>query len=178
MGRKVRWYVRDTSSLPFPPGVFMNIPSFCWRWYWCTLKMTFPSFTCGWRYLHDEASVNEIRLEVPGMRSSGLLCQGTDLAEDFFLLFAFPLTAVGLKSWSKRARDDAVETRSLDFSSSMLARQQQNNLPICLSHCCSVSSFYQLGVISDGQQKTCCPDLCDLGFVHFSDCADQHCYLF
>ena len=77
--------------------------------------MTFPSFTCGWRYLHDEASVNEIRVEVPGMRASGLLCQGTDLAEDFFLLFAFPLMSVGLKSRLKRAGDDAVETRSLRF---------------------------------------------------------------
>lgn len=52
----------------------------------------FSSFTCGWRYLRDEASVNEISIEVPGMRASDKLCLGADLAEGFFLVFAFPLT--------------------------------------------------------------------------------------
>lgn len=53
------------------------------------LKAMLSSFTCGWRYLRDEASVNEISIEVPGMRASGKLCLGADLAEGFFLVFAF-----------------------------------------------------------------------------------------
>lgn len=62
------------------------------------------SFTCGWRYLRDEASVNELSVEVPGMRASGMLCLGADLAEDFFLVFAFPLAVYRIEKPAEKGK--------------------------------------------------------------------------
>lgn len=72
----------------------------------------FSSFTCGWRYLRDEASVNEISIS-PGQ--AGKLCLGADLAEGFFLVSPFLLPTIGLKNQLEGQEDVVVGTRSLRF---------------------------------------------------------------